>query len=151
MSSWVRRASVSSIRSTKRPACLRASRKLNSAVRALPRCSAPLGLGAKRVTTVSSDIAVQCSLTIRAERFALATLFISDLHLDASEPAAGAQFIDFLALRASSRDPLYILGDLFKTWVGDDDNEPYRNGICVALAGLRQRGVACYVMHGNRD
>jgi UDP-2,3-diacylglucosamine hydrolase len=81
----------------------------------------------------------------------LGTLFISDLHLDALEPAAGAQFIDFLSTRAASADALYILGDLFETWVGDDDNEPYRDGICTALAALSARGVACYVMHGNRD
>jgi UDP-2,3-diacylglucosamine hydrolase len=81
----------------------------------------------------------------------LGTLFISDLHLDASEPAAGAQFLDFLATRAIAADALYILGDLFETWVGDDDDEPYRDRICAALAGLSQRGVACHVMHGNRD
>jgi UDP-2,3-diacylglucosamine hydrolase len=100
---------------------------------------------------VSSGIAVQCSLTTRAERSALTTLFISDLHLDAGEPAAGEQFIEFLATRASSAAALYILGDLFETWVGDDDNEAYRDRICVALARLGARGVACYVMHGNRD
>jgi UDP-2,3-diacylglucosamine hydrolase len=81
----------------------------------------------------------------------LSTLFISDLHLDASAPAAGAQFVDFLANRASAADALYILGDLFETWVGDDDDEPYRDRICSALARLSGRGVTCYVMHGNRD
>jgi UDP-2,3-diacylglucosamine hydrolase len=81
----------------------------------------------------------------------LDTLFISDLHLDASEPAAGEQLIDFLATRAVSAEALYILGDLFETWVGDDDDEPYRDRICLALARLGERGVACYVMHGNRD
>lgn len=81
----------------------------------------------------------------------MGTLFISDLHLDASEPAAGAQFIDFLATQASTADALYILGDLFETWVGDDDSDPYRDRICAALAALSERGVACYVMHGNRD
>jgi UDP-2,3-diacylglucosamine hydrolase len=81
----------------------------------------------------------------------LATLFISDLHLDASEPAAGTQFIDFLATRTSTAEALYILGDLFETWVGDDDSDPYRDRICAALASLSERGVACYVMHGNRD
>jgi UDP-2,3-diacylglucosamine hydrolase len=79
------------------------------------------------------------------------TLFISDLHLDASEPAAGAQFVDFLATRAMLADALYILGDLFETWVGDDDREAYRDGICAALERLGEHGVACYVMHGNRD
>ena len=79
------------------------------------------------------------------------TLFISDLHLDAGEPAAGAQFVDFLATRAVNAEALYILGDLFETWVGDDDREPYRDRICAALARLAERSVACYVMHGNRD
>jgi UDP-2,3-diacylglucosamine hydrolase len=81
----------------------------------------------------------------------LSTLFISDLHLDASEPAAGAQFMQFLEQRAANADALYILGDLFETWIGDDDDEPYRNRICRALAGLSAWGVPCYVMHGNRD
>jgi UDP-2,3-diacylglucosamine hydrolase len=81
----------------------------------------------------------------------LDTLFISDLHLDAAEPAAGAQFVDFLATRAANAEALYILGDLFEAWIGDDDREPYRDRICAALAGLAERGVACYVMHGNRD
>jgi UDP-2,3-diacylglucosamine hydrolase len=81
----------------------------------------------------------------------LDTLFISDLHLDAGEPAAGAQFIDFLSTRAASAEALYILGDLFETWVGDDDSDPYRDRMCAALAALGERGVACYVMHGNRD
>ena len=81
----------------------------------------------------------------------MTTLFISDLHLDASEPAAGAQFMQFLEQRAVSADALYILGDLFETWIGDDDDEPYRNRICRALAGLSSWGVPCYVMHGNRD
>jgi UDP-2,3-diacylglucosamine hydrolase len=81
----------------------------------------------------------------------LDTLFISDLHLDAAEPAAGAQFVEFLASRAGNAEALYILGDLFEAWVGDDDREPYRDWICTALANLAERGVACYVMHGNRD
>jgi len=81
----------------------------------------------------------------------LTTLFVSDLHLDASEPASGAQFIDFLDTRAASAEALYILGDLFETWVGDDDDEPHRDRICSALAHLTRHGVPCYVMHGNRD
>jgi UDP-2,3-diacylglucosamine hydrolase len=81
----------------------------------------------------------------------LSTLFISDLHLDAAEPAAGAQFIEFLERRAATADALYILGDLFEAWVGDDDDEPYRDRICQALAAASDRGLPCYVMHGNRD
>jgi UDP-2,3-diacylglucosamine hydrolase len=81
----------------------------------------------------------------------LTTLFVSDLHLDALEPAAGAQFIEFLRLRAVSADALYILGDLFESWVGDDDEDPHRALICEALRELSAHGVPCYVMHGNRD
>jgi len=81
----------------------------------------------------------------------LTTLFVSDLHLDASEPASGAQFQQFLAGTARGAEALYILGDLFETWIGDDDDESYRAGICAALAGLTAAGVPCYVMHGNRD
>jgi UDP-2,3-diacylglucosamine hydrolase len=81
----------------------------------------------------------------------LSILFVSDLHLDALEPAAGMQFREFLEQRASASEALYILGDLFESWVGDDDREPYRDGICAELARLTAGGVACYVMHGNRD
>ncbi|MGH8232066.1 MAG: UDP-2,3-diacylglucosamine diphosphatase [Steroidobacteraceae bacterium] len=81
----------------------------------------------------------------------MATLFVSDLHLDVAEPAAGEQFIEFLGARASTADALYILGDLFETWVGDDDDEPYRQRVCAALAALTGSGVGCFVMHGNRD
>lgn len=79
------------------------------------------------------------------------TLFISDLHLDAQDPEAGEQFLGFLEARAASAQALYILGDLFEVWVGDDDDDPYRARICSALATLGTRGVPCYVMHGNRD
>jgi UDP-2,3-diacylglucosamine hydrolase len=78
-------------------------------------------------------------------------LFVSDLHLDAEDPAAGQQFLAFLEARAVHARALYILGDLFEVWVGDDDDDPYRARICQALAALGARGVPCYVMHGNRD
>jgi UDP-2,3-diacylglucosamine hydrolase len=81
----------------------------------------------------------------------VSTLFISDLHLDTAEPAAGAQFIEFLSQRAAGSEALYILGDLFETWIGDDDDEPYRDGICRALSEVTTAGLPCYVMHGNRD
>ncbi len=81
----------------------------------------------------------------------MTTLFVSDLHLDAADPAPGMQFTDFLASTAHGADALYILGDLFETWIGDDDDDPYRSGICAALAQLTATGVPCYVMHGNRD
>ena len=81
----------------------------------------------------------------------MTTLFVSDLHLDASEPASGAQFLEFLAGPARHAEALYVLGDLFETWIGDDDDEGYRAGICTALAALTATGVPCFVMHGNRD
>jgi len=81
----------------------------------------------------------------------LTTLFVSDLHLDAPTPAPGEQFRAFLAGRARSAEALYILGDLFESWIGDDDQDPYREQICAAIAQLTASGVPCYVMHGNRD
>jgi UDP-2,3-diacylglucosamine hydrolase len=78
-------------------------------------------------------------------------LFISDLHLDAQDPQAGEQFLAFLEARAAHAQALYILGDLFEVWVGDDDDDPYRARICDALRALAAHGVPCYVMHGNRD
>ena len=81
----------------------------------------------------------------------MTTLFVSDLHLDALAPAPGEQFRAFLAGRAGDAEALYILGDLFESWIGDDDADPYREQICAALAQLTASGVPCYVMHGNRD
>ena len=78
-------------------------------------------------------------------------LFISDLHLDASAPEAVAQFLQFLRGEAYEADALYILGDLFETWIGDDDNEPVRNTVCKALREYTAREIPCYVIRGNRD
>jgi UDP-2,3-diacylglucosamine hydrolase len=79
------------------------------------------------------------------------TLFISDLHLDAREPAAGEQFLQFLRQRAAQSEALYILGDLFEAWIGDDAPDPQAARVCEALRELARGGVPCYVMHGNRD
>src|SRR5262245_29666288 len=78
-------------------------------------------------------------------------LFISDLHLDASAPDAIELFHVFLREVATDSAGLYILGDLFETWIGDDDDEPARSGICQALARLTASGVPCWVQRGNRD
>ena len=81
----------------------------------------------------------------------MTTLFISDLHLDATRPAITELFGQFLQRKARSADALYILGDLFEAWVGDDD--PSEVGTQVA-AGLRQvadAGVPVYFIRGNRD
>jgi len=81
----------------------------------------------------------------------MATLFISDLHLDAERPDITALFGRFVDEEARSADALYILGDLFEAWVGDDD--PSETGAYVAqrLRGLREAGVPVYFMRGNRD
>ena len=79
------------------------------------------------------------------------TLFISDLHLDACAPAAIDLFQDFLSTEAKSCDALYILGDLFESWIGDDDEEPARTRVRAALCKLTAQGVPCLVQHGNRD
>ena len=79
------------------------------------------------------------------------TLLVSDLHLDGTQPAAIAQFESFLAGPARAAEALYILGDLFESWVGDDDDDPDRARVCAALRTLTETGVACHVCHGNRD
>lgn len=81
----------------------------------------------------------------------MSTLFVSDLHLDAAHPAAIVQFEALLAGPARDADALYILGDLFETWVGDDDDDPERARVCAALLALSRTGVACHVCRGNRD
>jgi UDP-2,3-diacylglucosamine hydrolase len=79
------------------------------------------------------------------------TLFVSDLHLDPTTPEIAAQFHAFLAGEAGSADALYILGDLFEVWLGDDDPDPATRQSVAALRELTAAGVTCRVMHGNRD
>lgn len=81
----------------------------------------------------------------------MATLFVSDLHLDAQHPEISRQFLAFLAGPATEADALYILGDLFEVWIGDDDPDPEKRRIVAGLRGLTDSGVPCYIMHGNRD
>lgn len=81
----------------------------------------------------------------------MSTLFIADLHLCAQEPAITAGFLRFLQREAVHADALYILGDLFEAWIGDDDPEPLHAEIAAALKALQQAGVPCYFIHGNRD
>ena len=81
----------------------------------------------------------------------MTTLFISDLHLEADRPEIGEQFLAFLATEASEADALYILGDFFEAWVGDDDPDAYYAGIKQALRQFVDSGVPVYFMHGNRD
>ena len=81
----------------------------------------------------------------------MATLFIADLHLCTEEPAITAGFLRFLAGDARTADALYILGDLFEAWIGDDDPTPLHHEIAVAIKSLADSGVPCFFIHGNRD
>jgi UDP-2,3-diacylglucosamine hydrolase len=81
----------------------------------------------------------------------MTALFISDLHLDPDRPDATQRFIDFTRNAARNAKRLYILGDLFEAWIGDDDDDPGIRPIVTALADLTASGVACHFMHGNRD
>jgi UDP-2,3-diacylglucosamine hydrolase len=81
----------------------------------------------------------------------VATLFISDLHLEAARPEIGEQFLSFLRTDAASAEALYILGDLFEYWLGDDDPDEYYASAKRAVRELADSGVPVYFMHGNRD
>ncbi|MFA3760031.1 UDP-2,3-diacylglucosamine diphosphatase [Yersinia sp. 2466 StPb PI] len=81
----------------------------------------------------------------------MSTLFIADLHLSVQEPAITAGFLHFIQREAIHADALYILGDLFESWIGDDDPEPLYRQVAAALKSLQQRGIPCYFIHGNRD
>jgi UDP-2,3-diacylglucosamine hydrolase len=81
----------------------------------------------------------------------MTVLFVSDLHLDASRPAITALFLDFLAGEARQAEALYILGDLFEAWVGDDDPGEPGASVCATLRALAARGVPVFLMRGNRD
>lgn len=79
------------------------------------------------------------------------TLFISDLHLRPTRPAITRQFLEFLENRANGAAALYILGDLFDTWVGDDDPSPPAKQVKRALKKLSYSGTPIYFQQGNRD
>ena len=80
----------------------------------------------------------------------MATLFIADLHLwwkNRRSPPVSA----FLAGEARKADALYILGDLFEAWIGDDDPNPLHHQMAAAIKAVSDSGVPCYFIHGNRD
>ncbi len=82
----------------------------------------------------------------------MATLFVSDLHLCPERPRTCRIFLEFLSGPARQAEALYILGDLFEYWAGDDDlDDPFNAGICAALRALSDTGVAVFFMAGNRD
>ena len=79
------------------------------------------------------------------------TLFISDLHLSPLRPGTIDLFLGFLAGRARKAERLYILGDLFDAWIGDDDDAPPHPEIIAGLRSLRDSGTELFFQHGNRD
>ncbi len=79
------------------------------------------------------------------------TLFISDLHLAPDLPRTTAGFLHFLEHEAQGADALYVLGDLFEVWVGDDNHNDYNDAAIAAFRRLSDAGTALYFVHGNRD
>ncbi len=80
------------------------------------------------------------------------TLFIADLHLSPTHPDTCGHFFAWLKKVASRAEALYILGDLFEYWAGDDDlSSPFNGAVASALLALAHHGIKVYVMHGNRD
>ena len=80
------------------------------------------------------------------------TLLISDLHLASERPQITAQFLEFTHNIAAGAEALYILGDLFEYWVGDDDpDDPLAAAVAAALHALAARDVRVFLMQGNRD
>lgn len=76
---------------------------------------------------------------------------ISDLHLDQTRPDITEALLWFLRQLATQTEHLYILGDLFEAWVGDDAPHPLADQVAAALKALSKKGTAVYLMHGNRD
>jgi len=81
----------------------------------------------------------------------MTVLFISDLHLTAGDPEAIRRFIELMDGEARDCSQVYVLGDLFEAWIGDDDDDPFIVPIIDAIARLTGAGVPCSIMHGNRD
>lgn len=78
-------------------------------------------------------------------------LLISDLHLQPEREDITRSLVDFLNGRARDHRALYILGDLFEVWIGDDNPSPLGNLVATELSRLAQCGVEIFLMHGNRD
>ncbi|MFK3793928.1 UDP-2,3-diacylglucosamine diphosphatase [Pseudomonas piscis] len=78
-------------------------------------------------------------------------LLISDLHLEEQRPDITRAFLDLLGGRARDAEALYILGDFFEVWIGDDAMTSYQLSICQALRELSDSGTQVFLMHGNRD
>jgi len=77
------------------------------------------------------------------------TIFLSDIHLCESRPSITDAFVSFLNKVTNEVDALYILGDLFEYWIGDDSNQ--HENVIEALKKLTDRHIQVFLMHGNRD
>lgn len=107
---------------------------------------------ATSASTPAAQAAAAPSPVAAAAAPPLAALCISDLHLQAGEPATTAAFLAFLARQAPRARRLYLLGDVFEYWAGDDDlDDPYHRQIVTALRAVADAGVALYWIAGNRD
>ena len=78
-------------------------------------------------------------------------LFISDLHLSPQRPEVTRAFMHFIETQASAAKALFVLGDLFEAWIGDDDTCPTGIEVQIAFKQLTDKGVALFIQHGNRD
>lgn len=81
----------------------------------------------------------------------MAIYFISDLHLEENTPKIGQIFLNFLQSISHKSNKLYILGDFFESWIGDDDLTSFNQMIIDALSKANAAGLSIYFMHGNRD
>ena len=81
----------------------------------------------------------------------MSILFVSDIHLSPQRPTIVRAFLDFLGGRAQEAEALYILGDLFEAWIGDDDPSELASTVKRALAALTSCGVSVFIQKGNRD
>lgn len=79
------------------------------------------------------------------------TYFIADLHLAQNRPDITACFLSFLEKDAINAEALYILGDLFEYWIGDDDQSPFILSVANGIKKLNDKGIHVYFIHGNRD
>lgn len=79
------------------------------------------------------------------------TYFISDLHLDETRPEITRLFLNFLKQCEHSVNALYVLGDLFEVWIGDDENTIFQSQIIQAFKTATESGLPIYFLHGNRD
>ena len=81
----------------------------------------------------------------------MTTYFIADLHLNESQPEITELFLQFMTEKAPLAEAVYILGDLFDFWIGDDEQSPLIDKVKHAIRQLTDQGVPCYFIHGNRD